>query len=145
MTDTYSTPYALHPGATKMYHNLRSNFWWSGMKRDVVKYVQSCLTCQQVKAEHQRPGGELQPIQIPEWKWDDISMDFIVGLPRTSNGYDTIWVIVDRLTKSAHFLPIKKTITLEHLAELYVKEVVRLHGVPKSIISDRDTRFTSHF
>ena len=145
MTEAHNTPYALHPGATKMYHNLRSNFWWSGMKRDVVKYVQSCLTCQQVKAEHQRPGGELQPIQIPEWKWDDISMDFIVGLPRTSNGYDTIWVIVDRLTKSAHFLPIKKTITLEHLAELYVKEVVRLHGVPKSIISDRDTRFTSHF
>ena len=87
----------------------------------------------------------MQSIQIPEWKWEDISMDFIVGLPRTTNGNEAIWVVVDRLTKSAHFLAIKMTVTLEQLAQLYVKEIVRLHGIPKSIISDRDTRFTSHF
>ncbi|KAL5553920.1 hypothetical protein UlMin_041321 [Ulmus minor] len=115
------------------------------MKRDVVEFISKCLTCQKVKAEHQRPGGELQPIEIPKWKWEQISMDFVVGLPKTTNGHDSIWVIVDRLTKSAHFIPIRVTYSLEQLAELYVKEIVRLHGVPKSIISDRDARFTSSY
>ena len=101
------------------------------------------LSASQGKAP--RPGGELQPIQIPEWKWDDISMNFIMGLPQTVNGYDTIWVIVDRFFKSAHFLPIKITCIMEHLAEMYIRDVVRLHGVPKSIISYRDSRFTLHF
>ncbi|CAH9101779.1 unnamed protein product [Cuscuta epithymum] len=145
MKEAHDTPFTMHPGSTKMYHDLKKNFWWSGMKKDVAKFVQSCLTCQQVKAEHQRPGGELQPIQIPEWKWDEISMDFIMGLPKTTGGYDAIWVIVDRLTKSAHFIPISASISLEKLAKLYIQEIVRLHGVPKSIISDRDSRFTSHF
>ncbi|KAK6128180.1 hypothetical protein DH2020_038082 [Rehmannia glutinosa] len=112
-----------------MYHDLKYSFWWFGMKRDVAKYINACLTCQRVKAEHQRPGGVLQPIQIPEWKWEDIAMDFIVGLPRTTNGYDAIWVIIDRLTKSAYFLAIKMTYSMEQLARLYVKEIVRLHGV----------------
>ncbi|KAL5566874.1 hypothetical protein UlMin_030038 [Ulmus minor] len=98
-----------------------------------------------IKAEHQRPAGVLQPIEIPEWKWEQISMDFVVGLPKTTNGYDAMWVIVDRLTKSTHFLPIKITYSLEQLADLYVKEIIRLHGVPISIISDRDSRFTSAF
>ena len=111
----------------------------------MAKYVSVCLTCQRVKAKHQRPEGVLQPIQIPEWKWEDIAMDFIVGLPRTTNGYDSIWVIVDRLIKSAHFLAIRVSYSMEQLAQLYVKEVIRLHGVPKTIISDRDGRFTSHF
>ena len=128
----------MHPGSTKMYQDLKEKFWWSGLKRDVAKYVSICLTCQRVKAEHQRPGGVLQPIQIPEWKWEDIAMDFIVGLPKTTNGYDSIWVIVDRLTKSAHFLAIRVSYSMEQLARLYVKEVIRLHGVPKTIISDRD-------
>ncbi|KAL5553315.1 hypothetical protein UlMin_040716 [Ulmus minor] len=115
------------------------------MKEDVAKYVAKCLTCQKIKAEHQRPGGELQPIEVPEWKWEQITMDFVVGLPKTAKSHDAIWVIVDRLTKSAHFIPIKMTYSLEQLAELYVREVVRLHGVPKAIISDRDARFTSKF
>ncbi|KAL5538486.1 hypothetical protein UlMin_044642 [Ulmus minor] len=122
---------------------MKKAFWWSGLKKDVASYVAKCLVCQKIKAEHQRPAGVLQPIEIPEWKWEQISMDFVVGLPKTSNGYDAIWVIVDRLTKSAHFLPIKITYSLEQLADLYVKEIVRLHGVPISIISDRDSRFTS--
>ena len=128
----------MHPGSTKMYQDVKQRFWWSGFKRDVAKYVSTCLTCQRVKAEHQRPGGVLQPLPIPEWKWEDISMDFITGIPRTTNGYDAIWVIVDRLTKSAHFLAIKVSHSIEQLAQLYVKEVIRLHGVPKSIVSDRD-------
>ncbi|KAL5540066.1 hypothetical protein UlMin_045796 [Ulmus minor] len=112
-----------------MYKDLRGHFWWPGMKKDVIEFISKCLTCQKVKAEHQRPGGELQPIEIPKWKWEQISMDFVVGLPKTTNGHDSIWVIVDRLTKSAHFIPIRVTYSLEQLAELYVKEIVRLHGV----------------
>ena len=100
-------------------------------------YVQTYLTCQQIKAGQQRPGGELQLIQIPECKWDDISIDFIMGLPQKINGYDTILVIMDRFSKSAHFLQIKITYTMDHLAELYIRKVVRLHGVPRSIISER--------
>ena len=115
------------------------------MKRDVAEYVSRCLTCQQVKAEHQRPGGLLQPLSIPVWKWDQISMNFVTGLPRSRYGHDSIWVIVDRLTKSAHFLPVLKTYSVETLCELYIKEIVKLHGVPVSIVSDRDARFTSLF
>ncbi|KAL5564136.1 hypothetical protein UlMin_027300 [Ulmus minor] len=128
-----------------MYQDLKERFWWSGMKKEVAEYVAKCLICQKVKAEHQRPGGELQPLDIPEWKWDQITMDFVVGLPRTAKVHDAIWVVVDRLTKSAHFMSIKTTFSLEQLAALYVQEIVRLHGVPKSIVSDRDARFTSKF
>ncbi|KAL0298104.1 UNVERIFIED_CONTAM: Transposon Ty3-I Gag-Pol polyprotein [Sesamum angustifolium] len=96
------------------------------------------------KAEHQAPAGKLHPLSIPEWKWEKITMDFIIGLPRTFRKHDAIWVVVDRLTKSAHFLPIRQNDSLDELAELYVSEIVRLHGIPTSIISDRDPRFTSH-
>ena len=106
------------------------------MKKDVADFVARYLTCQQVKAEHQAPSGMLQPLTIPEWKWENITMDFMMGLPRTLKGYNAVWVIVDRLTKSAHFLPIRWGITLEKLAELYMTEIVRLHGVPVSIVSD---------
>ena len=115
------------------------------MKRDIAVYVSECAVCQQVKIEHQRPGGLLQPLEIPVWKWDSISMDFAVGLPRTQGGYDSIWVIVDRLTKSAHFLAVKTTYKASHLARLFIAEIVRLHGIPSSIVSDRDPKFTSRF
>jgi hypothetical protein len=98
---------------------------------------------QQVKIEHQRPTGELQSLSIPEWKWEDISIDFVMGLPRGKKGNDVIWVVMDRLTKSALFLPMKMTNSVDKLAKLYVDEVIRLHGVPVSIISDQDPRFTS--
>ena len=145
LSEAHNTPYSVHPGATKMYQDLRKHFWWNGMKKDVAEYVSKCLTCQKVKAEHRHPAGELQPIELPEWKWDQITMDFVVGLPRTVEGYDAIWVVVDRLTKTAHFIPIKVTFSVERLAEIYVASIVRLHGVPLSIISDRDARFTSQF
>ena len=125
-----------------MYRDLKRNFWWPGMKREVADYVARCVTCQLVKVEHHRPGGTLQPLSILEWKWEHISMDFVTGLPRSPRKNDTMWVIVDRLTKSAHFLAIRVNLPLRRLAELYVSEIVRLHGVPVSIVSDRDTRFT---
>jgi hypothetical protein len=107
------------------------------MREDIAEYVTRCDTCQRVKAEHQRPAGLLQPLDIPTWKWDDISMDFIVGLPRTHKGNDSIWVIVDRLTKVAHFLPVKANYSVSQLAELYVDNILKLHGAPRSIVSDR--------
>ncbi|KAD2805228.1 hypothetical protein E3N88_38605 [Mikania micrantha] len=145
LEEAHKSKYSIHPGATKMYRDLKNNYWWPGMKRDVVKYVGKCLTCMQVKAEHQKPYGKLQPLEIPLWKWEHVTMDLITKLPRTKRGHDTIWVIVDRLTKSAHFIPIRETYSSEKMAEVYVKEVVSRHGVPVTIVSDRDTRFTSHF
>ena len=145
LREAHRSRYTVHPGSTKMYKVMRRQFWWNGMKKDVAEYVSKCLTCQQVKAEHQRPGGLLQPLSIPTWKWEQISMDFVTGLPKSKIGHDAIWVIVDRLTKSAHFLPVSMSYTVDALCKLYVKEIVRLHGVPTSIVSDRDPRFTSKF
>jgi hypothetical protein len=104
-----------------------------------------CAMCQRVKAEHQRPAGLLHPLKIPEWKWEEIGMDFITGLPRTQKGYDAIWVIVDRLTKVAHFIPVKTTYKVSQSAELYIARIVSLHGVPKKIVLDRGSQFTSRF
>ncbi|KAA0048733.1 pol protein [Cucumis melo var. makuwa] len=115
------------------------------MKREVAEFVSRCLVCQQVKAPRQKPAGLLQPLSIPEWKWENVSMDFIIELPRTLRGFTVIWVVVDRLTKSAHFVPGKSTYTTSKWAQLYMSEIVRLHGVPVSIVSDRDARFTSKF
>nr|KYP61968.1 Transposon Ty3-I Gag-Pol polyprotein [Cajanus cajan] len=136
---------SIHPSATKMYQDLKRMFWWPKMKKEVAQYVATCLICQKAKIEHQKPAGMLQSLDIPEWKWDNIAMDFVVGLPRTTHKFDSIWVIVDRLTKSAHFLPINIRYSLEKLTELYIREIVWLRGVPSSIISDRDPRFNSKF
>src|SRR5579859_3085609 len=94
---------------------------------------------------HQRPAGLLKPLDIPVWKWDDISMDFVVGLPRTQKGNDAIWVIVDRLTKVAYFIPVKTTHSVSRLAELYIENILQLHGAPRSIVSDRGSQFTVRF
>jgi hypothetical protein len=115
------------------------------MKCEVAEYVALCDTCQRVKAKHQRPAGLLQPLKVPEWKWEEIGMDFIVGLPRTQRRYDSIWVILDRLTKVAHFIPVKTMYTRPQLAELYISRIICLHGVPKKIVSDKGTQFTSKF
>nr|KYP36684.1 Transposon Ty3-I Gag-Pol polyprotein [Cajanus cajan] len=136
---------SLHPGMTKMYQDLKKTFWWSGMKREIAEYVAACLTCQKAKVEHQKLSGLMQQIEIPKWKWDSITMDFIVGFPRSARNSDAIWVVVDRLTKCAHFLSVNIKWSLEKLTQLYVREIVWLHGVPSSIISDRDPRFTSRF
>ncbi|KAL4026235.1 hypothetical protein IC575_014662 [Cucumis melo] len=143
--EAHSSPFSMHPGSTKMYQDLKRVYWWRNMKREVAEFVSRCLVCQQVKAPRQKPAGLLQPLSIPEWKWENVSMDFITGLPRTLRGFTVIWVVVDRLTKSAHFVPGKSTYTASKWAQLYMSEIVRLHGVPVSIVSDRDARFTSKF
>jgi hypothetical protein len=128
-----------------MYQDLKQKYWWQGLKKDVASHVALCDVCQRMKAEHQRPTGLLHPLKIPEWKWEEIGMDFIIGLPRTSAGYDFIWVIVDRLTKVAHFIPVNTTYSGAKLAELYMARIVCLHGMPKKIVSDRGSQFTSRY
>nr|GFC80918.1 putative reverse transcriptase domain-containing protein [Tanacetum cinerariifolium] len=115
------------------------------MKADIATFISKHLSYAKVKAEHQKQSGLLQQPKIPKWKWEKITMDFVSGLPRTPSRYDSIWVIVDRLTKSAYFLPMKKTESIEKLAQQYLKVIVCRHGVPVSIISDRDNLFTSIF
>ncbi|KAK1629506.1 hypothetical protein QYE76_003821 [Lolium multiflorum] len=145
LREAHQTPYSIHPGSTKMYMDLKELFWWNNMKREIAQYVAECHTCQRVKAEHQSPAGKLQPLPIPEWKWEEIGMDFITGLPMTNKKKDMIWVIVDRLTKSAHFLAVNQQDKGEKLIDLYIKEIVSKHGVPKKIVSDRGSVFTSAF
>jgi hypothetical protein len=99
LEESHRSNLSIHPGATKMYHDLKKLFWWYGLKRDVAQFVYSCLVCQKSKIEHQKPAGLLTPLDVPEWKWDSISMDFVTSLPNTPSGHDAIWVIVDRLTK----------------------------------------------
>ncbi|XP_043697194.1 uncharacterized protein LOC122647972 [Telopea speciosissima] len=145
LKEVHQSLVSIHPGSTKMCKDLKQYLWWYGMKNDVAAFVSKCLTCQKVKAIRHRPGGLLQPLSIPEWKWEQITMDFVTGLPRTKKGMDTIWVVVDRLTKTAHFIPMKITYSMDKLAKLYVDNIVRLHGVPVDIVSYRDSRFTSRF
>nr|GEZ02875.1 putative reverse transcriptase domain-containing protein [Tanacetum cinerariifolium] len=145
MHESHKSKYSIHPGSTKMYQDFKKFYWWSNMKDDIATYISRCLTCAKVKAEHLKPLGLLQQPEIPEWKWENVTMDFVTGLPRTPSGYDSIWVIVYRLTKSAHFLTKKKTDSIEKLVELYLKEIVCKHSVPVSVIFDRDSLFTSRF
>ncbi|GJW13794.1 putative reverse transcriptase domain-containing protein [Tanacetum coccineum] len=145
MHESHKLKYSIHPGSDKMYQDMKKLYWWPNMKADIATYVSKCLTCAKVKAEHQRPSGLLVQPKIPEWKWDNITMDFVTKLPKSSQGYDTIWVIVDRLTKSAIFVPMRETDPMDKLARMYLKEVVTRHGIPLSIICDRDPRFASNF
>ncbi|GJW82248.1 putative nucleotidyltransferase, ribonuclease H [Tanacetum coccineum] len=145
MHESHKSKYSIHPGSDKMYQDLKKLYWWPNMKAEIATYVSKCLTCAKVKVEYQKPSGLLVQPEIPQWKWENITMDFVTKLPKTATGQDTIWVIVDRLTKSAHFLPMREDDTLEKLTRQYLKEVVSRHGVPVLIISDRDGKFTSHF
>ncbi|GJW45337.1 putative reverse transcriptase domain-containing protein [Tanacetum coccineum] len=128
MHELHKSKYSVHPGSDKMYHDLKMLYWWLNMKADIATYVSKCLTYAKVKAEHQRPFGLLVQPDIPEWMWEKITMDFITKLPKMAAGYDSIWVIVDRLTKSAHFLPMRETNSIEKLTRLYMKEIVARHG-----------------
>nr|GEX50506.1 reverse transcriptase domain-containing protein [Tanacetum cinerariifolium] len=132
-------------GSNKMYQDLKKLYWWPNMKAIIAKYVGKCLTCFRVKAECQKPSGLLVQPEIPLWKWERIKMDFVTKLPKTSNRHDTIWVIVNCLTKSAHLIPTRETDSMETLTRLYIKEIVSRHGVLISIISDRDSHFTFRF
>ncbi|WVZ75931.1 hypothetical protein U9M48_023947 [Paspalum notatum var. saurae] len=145
LDEAHTSLFTMHPGSNKMYQDLKQKFWWTRMKREIAKYVSECDVCQKVKADHLKPVGMLKPLAVPSWKWEDIHMDFIVGLPRTQKGYDSIWVIIDRLTKSTHFIPVKTIYHANTYAELYIARIVSLHGVPRSITSDRGSLFVSRF
>nr|GEZ25324.1 putative reverse transcriptase domain-containing protein [Tanacetum cinerariifolium] len=139
MYDSHKSKYSVHSGSDKMYQDMKLLYWWPNMKADIATYVSKCLTCLRVKAKHQKPYVLLVQPEIPQWKWNNITMDFFTKLPKTQGGNDTIWVVVDRLTKSAHFLPMKETDPMNKLARLYLKEVVTRHRIPVLIICDRDT------
>ena len=122
----------------KTLNAVRKSYFLARMKRDIINYIKSCLSCQRIKEERVRLPGKLQPLDIPEMKWECISMDFITGLPTVQGGYDSIMVIVDMLTKVSHLLPVKTTYTAIDIARVFVKEIFKIHGLPKRIISDRD-------
>jgi hypothetical protein len=143
LDEAHLSCYSIHPRSTKMYHDLKQHYWYTKMKIEIARYVARCDTCIRVNAIHMKIVGPLQSLPIPTWKWKDISMDFIVGLPRTAKGFDSIWVIVDRLTKIAHFLPVKTDHPIVVYAQLYIARILSLHGVPKTIVSDRGPQFIS--
>ncbi|WVZ93770.1 hypothetical protein U9M48_039727 [Paspalum notatum var. saurae] len=145
LDEAHTSMFTMHSDSNKMYQDLKQKFWWTRMKREIAKYVSECDVCQRVKTDHLKPAGTLQLLAVPAWKWEDVHMDFIVGLPRTQKGYDSIWVIIDRLTKSAHFLPVKTHYTTATYAETYISRIVSLHGVPETITSDRGSLFVSRF
>jgi hypothetical protein len=145
LDEAHLSKFSMHPGSNKMYHDLRSLYWWTRMKREIAKYLSECDICQRMKASHLKVAGTLQPLPIPSWKWEDIYMDFIVGLPNTFRHHDSIWVIVDRLTKTTHFLPVHTTHKAEKYAEIYIDQIVRLHGIPRTIVSDRGALFVARF
>jgi hypothetical protein len=145
LDEAHTSRYSIHLGSTKMYHDLRQQFWWTRMKRDTTHYVSECDTCQKVKADYIKPGGLLQHLSIQDWKWDDISVDFIVGLPLIARKYNSIWVIVDRLTKSSHFIPVNTNYNSQKYAEIYIAHVLCLHGVPKTIVFDRGSQCITRF
>ncbi|GKD09953.1 putative reverse transcriptase domain-containing protein, partial [Tanacetum coccineum] len=124
LNEAHKSRYYVHHRANKMYHDLRDMHWWPRMKRDIAIYISKCLNYTKVKAEHQRPSSLLQQPEIPKWKWDKITMDLIIKLPRSRSGHDAIWVIVDRLTKSAHFLAILEDFSTEKLARLYIDKAL---------------------
>jgi hypothetical protein len=136
LREAHDSAYSIHPRSTKMYHDLKSRYWWYGMKRAIAEYVTLCDNCQRVKVECQRPVGPLQPLKIPEWKWEEISMNFIVGLPKTQSGFDSIWVIIDRLSKVVHFIPVKTTYKGSKLTELYIARIVCLHRVHIKVLGE---------
>jgi hypothetical protein len=145
LDEAHLSRYSIHPGSTKMYQDLKQHYWWTKMKIEITRYVARCDTCKRVKAIHMKAAGPLQSLPIPTWKWEDISMNFIVGLPRTTKGYDSIWVIIDRLTKIAHFLPVKTDHPVTIYAKLYIARILSLHGVSKTIVSDRGPQFVAKF
>ncbi|GJU29903.1 putative reverse transcriptase domain-containing protein [Tanacetum coccineum] len=145
MHESHKSKYSIHHGSDKMHQDLKKLYWWPNMKGEIATYVSKCLTYAKVKAEYQKSSGLLVQPMILVWKWENITLDFVTKLPKTSTGQDTIWVIVERLTKSTHFRPMKENDLMEKLTRQYWKEVVTRHGVPVSIISDRDGRFTYQF
>jgi hypothetical protein len=145
LNQAHMSGYSIHPSSTKMYHDMREQLWWTRMKHETARYVPECDTYQKDKADYMKHGGLLQPLSISDWKWDDISIDFIVGLPLIAHKFDLIWVIVDWFTISTHFIPIHTKYKAEKYAEIYITRVLCLHGVPKIIVSDQGSQFVARF
>jgi hypothetical protein len=145
LKEMHNVPYVGNPRYQKTIAVVRSHFFWTGMKKEVANYIAKCLECQKVKTKNRHPTCLLHPFPILEWKWEVVTIDFITKLPRTMKKHDSIMVVVDKLTKATHFIPVKTTHKETNIAEIYMKEVVRLHGVPKEIVSDIDPKFTSNF
>jgi hypothetical protein len=143
--EAHTSKYSTHLGSTKMYHDLKVQFWWTQMKHEIARYVVECGTCQRVKDDYMRPAGFLQPLNIPAWKWEDTSKDFIVDLPLSAHKFDSIWMIIDHFTKCAYFIPVHTNYRVEKYTELYIAHILCLHGVPKTIISDRGPQFVAPF
>jgi hypothetical protein len=141
----HNVTYAGHPGYQKTVVAVKRHYFWPSMKREIAEYIARCMKCQKVKAEHRHLAGLLQPLPIPEWKWEVVTMDFITGLPRTSKQHDSIMVVVGKLTKAVHFIPLKTTHKATDVANIFLKEVARLHEIPKMIVSDRDPKLTLNF
>ena len=145
LREVHDTPTSGHLGATKTLELLSRDFYWPKMRTTVADYVSTCDACQRSKPVNQKPQGLLQPLPIPEGKWTTVTMDLITGLPKTKRGHDSLFVIVDKFSKMAHYVPTVKTVTAPDLAKLFMDNIFRLHGPPKTIISDRDPKFTSRF
>ena len=145
LQEHHEVPFAAHPGINKTYRSLAAVYYWPQMKQDIIKFVTACHSCQTMKADRQLPQGLLQPLPVPAERWESISMDFIVSLPRTSKGNEQILVIVDRFSKMAHFIPCKKAASAPDVASLFMQHIFKIHGMPKTIVSDRDPTFTGHF
>lgn len=144
MNEFHSTPFGGHSGFFRTYKKISAIFFWEGMKEDVKRFVAECEVCQRAKYETTSPAGLLQPLPVPLKIWEDLSMDFVMGLPK-AKGYDTILVVVDRLTKYRHFLVVRHPYTAKDIAGIFIREIVRLHGFPRTIVSDRDCVFMSTF
>jgi hypothetical protein len=145
LDEAHTSKYSIHPGSIKMYQDLREQLWQTRMKHETAHYVSECETCKKVKANYMKSRGLLQHLSIPDWKWDNISMDFIVGLPLMTHKFDSIWVIVDQHTKSTHFILVHTNCNAEKYAGIYIARVLCLHRVRKMIMSDRGSQFVAHF
>jgi hypothetical protein len=143
--EMHNVPYAGHPGYQKTMVAIKSHYFWPGMKKEIAEYITRCMECQKVKAKNRHPTGLLQPLTIPEWKWKVVAMDFITRFPRIGKLHDSIMVVVDKLTKAANFIPLKTMHKEAEVVDIFMKEVARLHGIPKTIVFDRDPKFTSNF
>ena len=143
--ECYDSPSASHLGIRKTYALVRRHFYWPQMHKSVERYVVHCQQCQVNKAKCLKVGGLLQPLEIPKGKWESISINFIVGFLHTQRDHDAIWVVIDRLTKMAKFIPTKATVSTPKLAWLFVDQLYCLYGLPSSILSDHDRKFNSHF
>ena len=145
MYESHAPPYAGHRGIQTTLKGIEMYFYWPTMKANIHDYVVKCIVCQKTKYDRGKQPGLLQPLPIPDSPWESISMDFIFGLPKSIHGNTGIWTIVDRFSKQAHFIPVKKTIKAHHMATLFISQVFKYHGLPQSIVSDRDPRVTSNF